>query len=394
MPITFSHRNVTVIAMAAITAGVLALAPQAGAGTGRSTGASHPASVAVPQDATSTAVQAATVRYWTRARIAAALRASGGGPGATKPATRHPGGAAPKPTAAEKHAVKKHADAKHAAANVPASPKRSLVKRLAKKAAPKPSARRGPAPPRPWLTGNTTGHGLRLTHGGAVADAVGKIFFTLDDEGYVCSGTLVGGKQADVVVTAAHCVTGGLGQGSTTEWATNWMFVPGFRDGRMPYGEYTARRFFVTPDWTGPAGGSEQYDVAFVRISTGTLYGGSGAASPPPGLPVGFAGSQDAVPASRAYVFGYPSLPPYTGLYPNYCAGPVTVSGGSAATSCGMTAGDSGGPWLAGFSPLSGNGKVVAVSTYKVSDNLSVLYGAVLGPQARALYERAVSLAR
>ncbi len=51
-----------------------------------------------------------------------------------------------------------------------------------------------------------------------------------------------------------------------------------------------------------------------------------------------------------------------------------------------MTAGDSGGPWLAGFSPRPGSGQVVAVSTYKVSGDLRVLYGAVLGPQARALY--------
>ena len=25
----------------------------------------------------------------------------------------------------------------------------------------------------------------------------------------------------------------------TAQWAANWIFVPGFRDGRMPYGEYT-----------------------------------------------------------------------------------------------------------------------------------------------------------
>ena len=60
-------------------------------------------------------------------------------------------------------------------------------------------------------------------------------------------------------------------------------------------------------------------------------------------------------------------------------------------TPCGMTAGDSGGPWLAGFSPRSGSGQVGAVSTYKVSGSPRALYGAVLGPQARALYERAVS---
>ena len=57
-----------------------------------------------------------------------------------------------------------------------------------------------------------------------------------------------------------------------------------------------------------------------------------------------------------------------------------------------MTAGDSGGPWLAGFRPRSGRGQVAAVTTYKMSGDLAVLYGAVLGPRARALYQRAVRL--
>jgi hypothetical protein len=171
------------------------------------------------------------------------------------------------------------------------------------------------------------------------------------------------------------------------------MFAPDFSDGRLPYGEYTARRFFVSPDWTGPKGGREQYDVAFVRVSPATLNGSSGTAKPPPGLPVKFTASQDKAPLGRAYVFGYPSEQPYSGLYLNYCAGPVAASGGSVRVPCGMTAGDSGGPWFAPFSPGSGTGPVVAVSTYKVSTDLRTLYGAVLGPQARAIYQRAVSTA-
>ncbi|MGH3279434.1 MAG: trypsin-like serine peptidase [Trebonia sp.] len=336
MSITLSYRIVAVVTGAVIAAGVHALAPQAGT----STADSRPGNAAVLQQAISADAQAATVRYWTTGRMAATLRASDG------------------PTAA----------------------KRRLVKQPA----------RVPAGPGPWLTGDTAGRGLRVTRDGAVTDAVGKVFFTLDGADYVCSGTLVGGKRPDIVLTAAHCVSGGTGRDGTPDWATNWMFVPGFRDGQSPDGEYTARRFFVAPDWTGPTGDSEQYDVAFVRITAATLYGGSGAAAPPPGLPMAFASKQDAAPADRAYVFGYPALPPYAGLYPNYCAGPVTAADGSAATPCRMTAGDSGGPWLAGFNPLQGTGTVVAVSTYKISRNQSVLYGAVLGPQARALHARAL----
>ena len=54
-----------------------------------------------------------------------------------------------------------------------------------------------------------------------------------------------------------------------------------------------------------------------------------------------------------------------------------------------MTAGDSGGPWLAGFSPQAGTGTITAVTAYKLSGDLRTLYGTVLGPSARALYLRA-----
>ena len=346
MEITFSNRVVAAFAVTVIAVGVQAGTARAGAA--RAGAGSRPAGSAVVQDATGAAARAAAVRYWTPARMAAALRAADGQPAAKRTVSR--------------------------------------TRRLVRKPAPTPA----PAAAA-WLHGDTGGTGLPWTHGGAAAAAVGKVFFTLGGEDYACSGTLVGGKGTDVVLTAAHCVTGGPDKAGATQWATNWMFVPGFVDGLLPYGEYTARRFFVSKDWTGPQAGREQYDAAFVQVTTATWYGISVAAQPPPGLPVKFSGRQDSAPVSRTYVFGYPAELPYGGLYLDYCAGPVVASGGSAATPCRMTAGDSGGPWLAGFSPRSGTGEVVAVSTYKVSGSPRALYGAVLGPQARALYERAVS---
>jgi V8-like Glu-specific endopeptidase len=244
-----------------------------------------------------------------------------------------------------------------------------------------------------WLSGNTAGAGLRWTHGGTVAAAIGRIFFSLGGTDYVCSGALVGGAHPDVVLTAAHCVTGGAGRGGATQWAANWVFVPGFADGRLPYGEYTAHRFLVSPGWTAPSGG-ETDDFAFVQVTPATPGEGPGAAKPPPGLSVEFASSQGMAALTRSYVFGYPAEPPYTGLYPAFCAGRVTASGGQVGMPCGMTAGDSGGPWLAGFRPRWGSGLVTAVTTYKLSGDLAVLYGAVLGPQARALYQRALRPAR
>jgi V8-like Glu-specific endopeptidase len=237
-----------------------------------------------------------------------------------------------------------------------------------------------------WEAGDTAGRGLRLVHGGPVAAALGKIFFTLGGSDMVCSGALVRSKHAYVVLTAAHCVRNGRGQ-----WATNWTFVPGYKDGTDPYGQYTARRFFVSSRWTGPDTGRERYDVAFVRV-TPVAAGGPRRADAPAGLPIRFAATQKAVGSGVAYVFGYPALAPYTGLYANYCAGQAaasTIRPGSVRTLCAMTAGDSGGPWLAGFSPRAGTGTVAAVTAYKLSGDLRFLYGTVLGPSARALYLKA-----
>ncbi len=350
-------RNGT-IALTVLGAAIAALAASPGAGA-----AARSADASVIAGTTSAAAQQATRRYWTPARMAAAEQAD------------VPQGAAPGP--AKRPMRRLVRDKLHYLVRVPAG------------AAPARTAR-SVKPDGPWLTGNTAGAGLRWTHGGTVAKAVGKVFFTLGEEDYVCSGTTVAGQQADVVLTAAHCVSGGPRAGGKTQWATNWMFVPGFNNGQMPYGEYTARRFFVSPGWTGPSGGREQYDVAFVQVATDELFGPASPAAPG-GLPVKFAKTQRAVALTPAYVFGYPALAPYTGLFASYCAGRAAAHGGSQRTTCTMTAGDSGGPWLAGFRPRPGQGTVVAVTTYKLAANMNVLYGAVLGPQAKLLYERAVS---
>jgi V8-like Glu-specific endopeptidase len=225
--------------------------------------------------------------------------------------------------------------------------------------------------------------------GGAVAEDTGRVFFTLGGTDYVCSGAAITQPAAaitepdastgtaarsstanGVVVTAAHCVTDGFGT-----WAKNWAFVPGYRAGNAPYGIYPAHRFFASALWDG--GVNENYDVAFVSVH-GLRRG----------LPVAFSAS-----ARSAYVFGYPAEPPYNGERIRYCDGPVRSGPGDpdagAGVRCGMTAGDSGGPWLAGFSPATGTGTVVAVSAFKYSDDSKILYSAALGPVARSLYDLA-----
>lgn len=252
-----------------------------------------------------------------------------------------------------------------------------------------------------WGDGDSLGSGLRWVHGGAIMRTTGKVFFTLNGTDYVCSGTAVDSAGRDVVLTAAHCTGNGPG-----EWAANWTFVPGYAGGARPYGAYTARRFYVSPRWADEPGTSsaraEKYDVAFVTVNPSgprAETAGRGTVARRLGQVTGgqrVAFDRGAMEGQDTYVFGYPSDPPFSGLYPNYCAGlasqtPGDAADGAVSLSCGMTAGDSGGPWFAGFSPGSGTGTIVAVSTYKYTDGADSLYGTVLGADARSLYEAANS---
>ena len=61
------------------------------------------------------------------------------------------------------------------------------------------------------------------------------MFFTLGGNDYVCSGTALLSGNKSVVWTAGHCVNEGPG-----DFATNWEFVPAYKDGSAPLGVYVA----------------------------------------------------------------------------------------------------------------------------------------------------------
>ena len=211
--------SATAVTLAAIPAGLLAtraattLAPRPA-----------PAHAVLAHDGAVTASQQrATVRYWTRARMKAAI----------------PVGSAARTSAA--------ATARSA-----------------------------------WLDGDSAGQGLRWVHDGAAEQTTGKVFFTLNGTDYVCSGTAISSPRSDVVLTAAHCVGDSDG-----DWAANWTFVPDYQGGTEPYGSFTARRFFVSPQWAGAGEDTpraEEYDVAFVTVNA-TTASGAAAGTPTPRLP-------------------------------------------------------------------------------------------------------------
>ncbi len=169
---------------------------------------------------------------------------------------------------------------------------------------------------------------------------IGRIFFTDPQTGYnyACSGTATTSINQSVVDTAGHCVVAG---GSAGDWYTNWVFCPQYYYGKTPYGCWTARYIATSAEWY--YSGSFENDFADVAVwanSYGKLInvvGGAGWA---------FGQSTD----QFFYPFGYPAASPFDGNAIFYCASyGIAYNYDTRAvisTSCDMTGGSSGGPWL------------------------------------------------
>uniref|UniRef100_UPI000DE46FD2 trypsin-like serine peptidase n=1 Tax=Nonomuraea lactucae TaxID=2249762 RepID=UPI000DE46FD2 len=226
-------------------------------------------------------------------------------------------------------------------------------------------------------TPQRTTYGSRWMTGGAVTRTTGRVFMTLKGVDFVCSASTVKSANRDVVVTAGHCVKDGAGQ-----WADNWTFVPGYREGGgHPFGRYAARRMFVAGPWARSA--DDSYDVGMVALTT---WSGRHVAD--------VAGTQDIAfnPArgGHAFGFGFPADPPYNGEHLVYCAGRLRDDPHGETRDqglgCDMTAGSSGGPWLSGFDHATGTGTLTSLSSFKYSDDHRTMYGPYFGDAVKALF--------
>jgi hypothetical protein len=193
---------------------------------------------------------------------------------------------------------------------------------------------------------------------GTVVDrTIGRLFFVDRGEDASCTATIVG---PGVIVTAGHCVHGFDLLGENPQWTTQVLFVPGFRDGAMPYGSLTPRSVVVHSKWV-ENDENIGYDQAFLAVDT------------PPGLQQGIAFD---VPAERpVQEFGYPRAarlpghqgrPEFTGQRVARCWGTArrdVSDAGNWGVPCDMGGGSSGGPRLTSFNEAIGFGTVVGVDT-------------------------------
>ena len=207
--------------------------------------------------------------------------------------------------------------------------------------------------------------------------AVGALFTTSAGQPglHFCTASVVDSPAGDLVITAAHCVSGASG---TIE------FVPGYDRGNQPYGVWTVTKVYVDQAWESSS--SDDDDFAFLRVS-----------QPGSSVPVeNVTGAERLAagpPASRqlVQVIGYPNATNQPITCQNRLRQPMA---GQLEFDCdGYTNGTSGGPFLSEVDQVTGQGVVVGViGGYQQGGNTpQVSYSAVLGANATALYKQAVA---
>lgn len=224
---------------------------------------------------------------------------------------------------------------------------------------------------------NAYGGGL-YTGSGKVVRTTGKVFFNLRGADYQCSGSSVIAANESLVQTAGHCLNEGPGR-----FASSFIFVPQYRNGSAPYGQFAATRLATTSQWGN--GGDINYDVGYATVGTA---GGRTLADTVGTQGVGFSLRRNAT----MYAFGYPASYPYDGSKLAWCSGSTfrdSFGGtGSQGMRCNMTGGSSGGPWFIDYNASTGVGTLNSVNSfgYNTSSQRDIMYGPYFGSTVQSLY--------
>ncbi|CAN5639131.1 peptidase [soil metagenome] len=266
-------------------------------------------------------------------------------------------------------------------------------------------------PPKPPGGGGGAGSaavtGATWSKGGAVAESVGKVYFTMGGSSYQCSGTVAKDSRTNfsLVLTAGHCAY----DETRGEFASNWIFIPawgsaavGFKGvdctqyGATKYGCWTATALVVHNGYATAGGFNTQatvHDYAFAVVGAGGK-GGSVPARLDAAVPAFDVSISGITKGSQAYAFGYPAAGKYKGNKLTYCAGTTIEDNYNSnltwGLGCDMTGGSSGGPWLSEFSESTGVGKLSSLNSYGYS-GVKNMYGPKFNSNTSAVYTAADS---
>ncbi|MCG0068533.1 trypsin-like peptidase domain-containing protein [Streptomyces tricolor] len=191
--------------------------------------------------------------------------------------------------------------------------------------------------------------------------------------GHFCTASVVHSERGDLIVTAAHCVTGA---------DDGLVFVPGYRNGKTPYGVWKVTRRYLPDGWAEGRDGDEDSDLAFAAVAERDgerLEDVVGANRFTPGTETG---------ATAVTVTGYPD----SHDTPITCTNrPAPHSRTQQRIDCpDFTGGTSGSPWVNGDHQVVGvlGGHDQGGTTPDTS------YSVVLGEEAAELYREATGETR
>lgn len=157
--------------------------------------------------------------------------------------------------------------------------------------------------------------------------SVGAIFDAGLDNPHSCSASVVRSPRKNLVLTAAHCISG-TGAGL--------QFAPGYRNGTTPYGVWTVTRTWVSPRWVATQ--NPQDDYAFLEVAPAA--DGSRLETVTGGSVLGFAVPSGVTVTDIAYPYGIDDEP-------ITCTNAVVYTTGYPTFDChGYPGGTSGSPFL------------------------------------------------
>jgi V8-like Glu-specific endopeptidase len=239
--------------------------------------------------------------------------------------------------------------------------------------------------PSPWLQARlqkaVSDHGgdSRTARSTTVTARVGALFSHEGGTDHFCTGSVVQSSGGSLVVTAAHCVHGGKGGG----YNTDVVFVPDYRNGSRPEGEWPVSRIVVDQRWADSS--DPDLDVAFLVLGTvdgkkiSQVLGANKL-----GIGLGF--------THTVVLTGYPS----TADAPLGCINTTSQqSTYQLRIACkAFSGGTSGSPWLTGFDRATHTGTVIGVigGYQEGGDTADVSYSPYFDNDVLTLYNKAVSL--
>ena len=205
--------------------------------------------------------------------------------------------------------------------------------------------------------------------------AVGALFTTSGGKlgRHFCTASVINSPHGDLVVTAAHCVSGTSGA----------VFVPGYDHGASPYGVWRVTKIYADRSWTSSADPDD--DVAFLQV------GQPGSIVPIEDV-TGAEQLETGMPARQLVeVIGYPDATGTPIACRNWTREPMPDQ---LEFDCGgYTDGTSGGPFLADVNPQTAQGTVIGVIGGYQQGGLSpqISYSPMFGANVAALYQLAVA---